>query len=324
MAFTPADTNMTTTTTLTKGMQTYYNRLLLEDKESVLVHQQFCKHYPFPKNSGTTMNIRKFLKIRENTTALTEGNPGNPTTMVETETTLSIRQYGDWMQTSDWIDMVHLDMNLEERVKLMGNAGLRSVDSLVRAVMENGNNIQYAMADEEHRPITSVDGLTAKDVLTTRELRKAVRFLKNKHADPFADGLYVAIITPDIIFDLQDDPQFVAVSQYQDKENIYRGEIGKLNGLYGVRLVETTIDRVNPKTNTGSVPYMNVIVLGKDAVADTDLEGANPHVIVKPAGSAGTADPLNQISTVGWKLSGYGAGILEGNNMVNIMCAYSV
>lgn len=43
------------------------------------------------------------------------------------------------------------------------------------------------------------------------------------------------------------------------------------------------------------------LFLGKDAYATIDIEGGGTEVIVKPKGSAGTADPLNQRSTIGWK-----------------------
>ncbi len=43
------------------------------------------------------------------------------------------------------------------------------------------------------------------------------------------------------------------------------------------------------------------IFLGKDAYATIDIEGGGTEVIVKGKGSAGTADPLNQRSTIGWK-----------------------
>jgi len=44
------------------------------------------------------------------------------------------------------------------------------------------------------------------------------------------------------------------------------------------------------------------MIIGKDAYGVCDVEkGATPQIIVKPAGSAGTADPLNQRSSVGWK-----------------------
>lgn len=46
-------------------------------------------------------------------------------------------------------------------------------------------------------------------------------------------------------------------------------------------------------------------------------------MIVKPAGSAGTADPLDQISTVGWKMDGFGAKLLQPEYAVRIECGFS-
>lgn len=43
------------------------------------------------------------------------------------------------------------------------------------------------------------------------------------------------------------------------------------------------------------------LFLGRDAYGDTEVEGGGLQSIVKPLGSGGTYDPLNQISTAGWK-----------------------
>lgn len=318
MAFTNTDTNFTTSTGLLSGMaQEFYNRTLLEDREPLLVHQQFCTHYPFPKNNGTTMSLRKLLKVDANINPLAEGNPGEGKMLSEVEVLMTIAQYGDYVRTSDWLDMVHLDENITRRVERLGNAGWRSLDKLVATEMSTHPNVLYAGGK------TSRSALTKADVLTTKELRNAVRILKNHLAEPFGDGMYVAIISPDIIFDLQDDPQFIAVSQYQDKENIYKGEIGRLKGLYGVRLVETTEMTVFEGAGAESADVASVIVLGRDAYADTDIEGAKPRVIVKQTGSAGTDDPLDQISTVGWKMNGYGVKCIQPDYAVRIECGLS-
>ena len=104
----------------------------------------------------------------------------------------------------------------------------------------------------------------------------------------------MAIIGPDTMYDLQEDEAFVKVSQYQDKENIYTGEVGR---LFGVRLVETTEAKIFEGAGASGADVASVIVLGQYAYGVTSLKGAKPRVIVKPAGSAGTADPLDQIST---------------------------
>jgi N4-gp56 family major capsid protein len=298
-------------------MQTYYNRTLLEDKEAKLVHEQFCTHVPFPRNSGTTMSLRKLLKLASNTTPLTEGNPGNGQMLSETEVTMSIEEFGDYVRTTEWLDLVHLDERIERRVKRMGDAGWRSIDEVVRDEMARATSVIYANGK------TARNALTPTDKLTNVELRKAVVQLKNNLADPFDGGMYVAIINPNITYDLQDDPRFLAVSQYQDKENIYTGEIGRLNGLYGVRLVEATNMKIFTGAGASSADVASVIVLGRDAIYDTDLMGAHPRVIVKNPGSAGTLDPLDQIATVGWKVTGFGVKVLQPQYCVRIECGFT-
>lgn len=314
---TNTDTNMTTSSGLSAGMQTYYNRTLLEDKEDKLIHRQFCTHIPFPRNNGTTMNLRKLLKIPSKITPLSEGNPGDGEMLSETAVTISIAQYGDYAVTTDWLDMVHLDERIERRVKRMGDAGMRSLDTIVCNEMATATNVIYANGK------TARANVAASDKLTNVELRKAVVFLKNHLAEPFDGGMYVAIINPNITYDLQDDPRFLAVSQYQDKMNVYRGEIGRLNGLYGVRLVEATNMKIFTAAGASSADVASVIVLGRDAVYDTDLMSANPRVIVKNKGSAGTLDPLDQIATVGWKMDGYGVKVLQPQYCVRIECGFT-
>jgi hypothetical protein len=45
----------------------------------------------------------------------------------------------------------------------------------------------------------------------------------------------------------------------------------------------------------------STLILGDDAYGVTEIEGGGLEHIVKQHGSAGTADPLNQRATCGWK-----------------------
>ena len=97
-------------------------------------------------------------------------------------------------------------------------------------------------------------------------------------------------------------------------------EVGR---LFGVRLVETTEAKIFEGAGASGADVASVIVLGQYAYGVTSLKGAKPRVIVKPAGSAGTADPLDQISTVGWKMDGFGAKLLQPEYAVRIECGFS-
>lgn len=313
MAYTNTDTNMTTSSALSAGMQTYYNRELLRTFEPNLVHLQFGDEHRMPPHSGLVMNMRKLIPLETNTKALSEGDPGESVMLAETEVTVQLQQYGEYARCTDKIDLTHLDMDIMRRTKLFGDAGARSIDAVVREELAKCANVIYAGGKASRAE------LTAADKLTSRELRKAVKTLKKNHAQTFG-GYYVAIVGPDTMYDLQEDEAFVKVSQYQDKENIYTGEVGR---LFGVRLVETTEAKIFEGTGADGADVASVIVLGQYAYGVTSLKGAKPRVIVKPAGSAGTADPLDQISTVGWKMDGFGAKLLQPEYAVRIECGFS-
>lgn len=313
MAYTNTDTNMTTSSALSAGMQTYYNRELLRTFEPNLVHLQFGDEHRMPPHSGLVMNMRKLIPLETNTKALSEGEPGESVMLAETEVTVQLQQYGEYARCTDKLDLTHLDMDIMRRTKLFGDAGARSIDAVVREELAKCANVIYAGGKASRAE------LTAADKLTSRELRKAVKTLKKNHAQTFG-GYFVAIIGPDTMYDLQEDEAFVKVSQYQDKENIYTGEVGR---LFGVRLVETTEAKIFEGAGTDGADVASVIVLGQYAYGVTSLKGAKPRVIVKPAGSAGTADPLDQISTVGWKMDGFGAKLLQPEYAVRIECGFS-
>ena len=225
-----ANLNTSASAGLTPGMQTFYNRELLRTFEPELVHLQFADEHRMPENSGMVMNMRKLVPLETKTQALSEGEPGEGVMLAETEVNVELKQYGEYARCTDKLDLAHLDMNIMRKTKLFGDAGARSIDAVVREELAKCPNVIIAGGKTERA------ALTAEDKLTSRELRKAVRMLKKAHAQTFG-GYYIAIVGPDALFDLQDDEAFVKVSQYQNKEAIYTGEIGR---LFGCRIVQTT------------------------------------------------------------------------------------
>ena len=67
----------------------------------------------------------------------------------------------------------------------------------------------------------------------------------------------------------------------------------------------------------GEIPVYGTLLLGKNAYGVTAINGGGIQTIVKQLGTGGTADPLNQRATAGWKLNKV-AKILTGEYMVRI------
>ena len=310
MPYSHTDTNMTQSSGLAPGMQTYYNRTLIETFEPVLVHLQFCDAMPMPLNNGLVMNIRKPVPVPTKVTPLNEGNPGDSIMLSETEVTMTLEQYGAFARLTDKLDMSHLDIKILSRVKNFADAGARSIDAVVRDEIAKSTNVLYAGGKTERSQLTAADKLTSDLILD------AVKILKKNKAQRFG-GYYVGIIGPDTWRVLWDDERFQRVAEYQDKEAVYTGEIGRIGG---VRLVESTEAKVFEGAGSASADVASVAILGQHAYAYTSWRGANPRVIAKPAGSAGTADPLDQLSTVGWKMDGFGVKLIQPEYCVRIEC----
>lgn len=313
MAYTNTNSNFTTTEGMTPAMQTFYNRKLLRGFEPELVHVQFGEVYPMPQNNGMVMNMRKLVPLEAKTTELAEGNPGDGVLLSETQVTVPLKQYGDYGNFSDLFDLANVDCNLERKVELFANAGARSIDAVTREELATCTNVIYAGGKNGRAELTPADKLTSV------ELRKAVRMLKKANAQRF-DGYYVAIVGPEVIYDLQEDEAFVRVSSYQEAESVFTGEVGR---LFGVRLVETSEAKIFEGAGADGADVASIIVLGKYAYGVTSWKGAKPRTIIKPAGSAGTADPLDQISSVGWKMDGFGVKMLQPEYAVRIECGFT-
>ena len=100
-------------------------------------------------------------------------------------------------------------------------------------------------------------------------------------------------------------------------------------GSASIKLTESVTCSTNDTIYPGEAGKDNLAVfpclfLGKGAYGNIDITGGGMEVIVKQKGSAGSADPLNQRSTIGWKAL-YAAKILipEYIERVEVCSEYS-
>ena len=211
--------------------------------------------------------------------------------------TSNVQQYGGYIELSDILLLTAIDNNLVQATKLLGSQAGRTLDTITREVLNGGTNVQYAEGQVTARNALVGGQASGNHYLTVDAVRRAVRFLKVMNA-PKINGSYVGIIHPDVSYDLMSDPKWVNVKTYSDPDGIYEGEIGKIEG---VRFVETSEAKVFEGAGASGVDVYSTLILGADAYGVTEITGGGLEHIVKQLGSAGTADPLNQRATAGWK-----------------------
>ena len=309
------DSNTQTTAGLSAEMKTYYGMELLENAKPQLVHNQFAATKGLPAGGGKTVEWRKFGAFDKALTPLTEGVTPDGSGISVSYITKELEQYGDYTTVSDMLDLTAIDdVVLEITDRHGANMGL-TLDTVTRNEIVQGNQVIYA-PKADGTELTSRSALTAECKLTGELVAKAATALKKMNA-PKIDGKYICIIHPSVAFDLRQDEAWLAAHQYAGVTELYSGEIGE---LHGVRFVETTEAKIWNEGKDGCAVYA-CLFLGKGAYGVVDLSEGT-EVIVKPRGSSGTADPLDQRSSVGWK-GIHAAAILYDEYMVRVECGSS-
>ena len=79
----------------------------------------------------------------------------------------------------------------------------------------------------------------------------------------------------------------------------------------------TSNARVFASQGASGADVYATLVFGRQFYGEVDYEAMGSRMIVKPVGSAGTSDPLDQLGTHGWKAA-YNAAILNQNWGVRI------
>ena len=301
-------------------VQTYFDRKLLNYAQKRYVYANFGQRRSIPPKNGKKVNFRRWNVFTPNQTLheLTEGVVPDGLTPTQAQVEATVKQYGAYVATSDLLDLTAIDPYVNDSMRLLGDLLGNVVDQVTCAALMAGTNVQYANGRLSRATVA------ATDVLTVTEIRKAVRTLKKNHANQFTSGPdgssrrphWICICSPDATYDLQSDQLWQDVSKYSNAEQIYAGEIGR---LFGVVFVEASNAPTLSGAGASSADLQQTIVFGADAYGVIDVNGSGAiRSIVKPAGSAGSADPLNQISTVGAKVMAYTAKILNDEWIVRI------
>lgn len=288
--FAEPNTNVTTDADLSVEIKTHYDNTLIDEAGPNLIHDQFGQKRPIPKGKGKKIEFRKFAALPKATTPLTEGVTPSGKKLSATAVEATVQQYGDYVELSDMLDLTAIDPIIVEATKVVGRQAGLTLDTITRNKLHEGTNVYYAPKGDG-AAVTSRSELDDTCKLTVDVVERIAAILKKNNA-PKIDGCYVSIIHPFAVYDLMRDPNWRNPHEYKDTSNLYEGEIGKIGG---VRFVETSEAKIYEDGVFGT------LFIAEGAYGVTDLEGGGLTTIIKQLGSAGSADPLNQRSSVGWK-----------------------
>ena len=297
-----ANTNVTTDSDLSDEMKTFYKTQLLQFAEPELLFERFGKKVPIPQHNGNSVEIRYMSPLPVTTTDLTEGVTPNGNKIQMNALTESLHQIGFWVSYSDKLSWEAVDPLIAEVTKAEGRQAGKSIDTLIRDVVSAGSNVLYApnYAAGAYTENTARGTMNGTALMTCDLLINAAAALEAQDA-PTINGEYVAIMHPYVAADLMKTQAWQDAQRYVHPEKIYQGEIGSIGNIRVIKNTRAKVIAGAGATISGTDKYsiFATMVLGADAYAVSELEGAGLEHIVKPLGAGD--DPLNQRGSIGWK-----------------------
>lgn len=300
----------------------FYSKVFLKNYVGKLVHGQFGEKQTFPKHNGGIINIRGISPYPTATTPLQEGVTPKGNLMNFHYIEVPVYQYGAYTPITDWASFASRDdVLIHDSEELSSQAG-RTIEEIDASVLNSGTSVIYAPAvasDGTETAVTARSAITKLSKFRVDTIFRALNYLECQNAEPIGDS-YVAIVHPNIKYDIMRDPEFISIVKYNQDTRIYKGEIGMIGNI---RFVVSTFAKVFKGAGASDVDVYSTLVIGKDAYKTLEIEGEGMHNIIKGLGSGGTADPLDQRATQGWKTT-HGIGITSQTCMVRVESASSL
>lgn len=318
---------VTTTNAMSTTLKTFYDTELLENARVELFYAQFAKKQPLPAGRGKTVEWRKWNTFKK-ADKLTEGVIPDGQTFGQSSISDSIEQYGTYAAVSDQLDLHAYDPVILGATEEMGASMAETQETLIRNALLTGGNVMFC--DNINLADGTVAGTpeacnemeastTVMSILTPKMVNKVVTYFK-KNRVPRINGKYYAVIHPSVAEDLRNSEAWIDAHKYAKPEEIFNGEIGELHGM---RFIENPFAPVlaGEYVNKAGTKTYATYCFGKDAFGIIDPEGGAARMIVKSAAEVG--GPLEQFSTVGYKLETNGAKMLYNERMVRLMSCSS-
>lgn len=314
---------LTTRGQIPAEVNAFYDRTLLERAIPSFVHTRWAQVKDIPRMIGvSTIKFRRYASLTAQTTPLAEGVTPSGSQLSVSDITATVAQYGDYVTVTDVLTYESQDAVLMDAAELLGEQAADTIDQITRDVMAAGTNVYYGGDATTRLEVAAGDNITATLI------KKAVRALKRANAKKITrmvnpstgynsepiPASFIGIVHPDTTYDLEGLTGWTPVEKYASQATVMEDEVGKLGQ---VRFVESSNAKVFTDAGDSGAEVYATLIFGANAYGTSRISGEALKNIVKPLGSAGSADPLDQRATSGWKAT-FVAKILNNDWLIRL------
>lgn len=274
---------------ITSDQEKFLVNKLLDRSSLRLVMGGLCDQISMREGAGLTAYMVRYKRMNIPLATLTESVTPTQSTFALEEVTVTLDQWGDFLEISDVAQLTAKHPIMTQCVELLADNAARVMDREITIVMLAGTNVQYGDAS-----VTTRATVQASMTIGDTVIQKVRITMVNAGAPPrggpsgdakqvatsgnFQNGLsYVAVCGPEIIGDIQRPSNsfgtWVSAATYANAKALYASEVGTWQG---VRFVETNF-----------IPKFVLLGGTTTAVASTAAFGTDTPVVTA-VGSGGS------------------------------------
>ena len=290
----------------------FYSAKMLEALQPAEMYDKWGDVEGIPANNSNTIVKNKISELSTlEGSALTEGTTPSEQSFSLTRIEKSLDQYGGYIRTSDRLSEESINGVTAEFSKRLGQQAARTMNLVRRDGLLGGSNVRYQAGAVDE------DGITTQlsDANFEADMDFILDAFRDAYVRPFAPMLtgspntattpipngYVVVVPVEAVDLIRASTSFNDVEDYGGQTSLlHENEFGNYRNF---RFIYDTEVKTNLNATSDVIAQCLVFGQGSEdkAYCTVDLAGGNVQMITKPLGSSGSADPLNQRASMGWK-----------------------
>lgn len=233
-------------------------------------NMRFAQFAQLKTELGVEPGLTISMLVYDNLTlggALTENV--NMTTQNISGSTMSVtvKEYGNAVSVSELLLQSSFDDIMASATTLLARDYAMVLDTELRDAALTGTNVVYAAAGVT--PVNDRSGLTADSKMKVAVIKDALEILSTGNAPKHLNGTFwICFLHPHQARALRDDSAWINASNYGAPEQLFTGEIGKIDDT---RFIETTLmcNGAAPATDPSYKAALKKGAAGGSATVDT-------------------------------------------------------
>lgn len=168
---------------------------------------------------------------------LTEGTRMTTQALSSSMKSITVEEKGNAVAVSELLLQSSFDDVMASATALLGRDYALVLDCELRDTALKGTNKVYA-SKKDGEKVTARTGLTADCTLKVSTIKDAIEVLATNNAPKYQGASWICFVHPHQSRTLRDDPAWINASNYGAPEQLFTGEIGRIDDT---RFIETTL-----------------------------------------------------------------------------------